>query len=727
MKRILRLLAKVASAFGFCVFFSPSFGQINVVTEHYNLSRTGANLLETQLTISNVTNPGFGKLWTYPVSGQVYAQPLYVKGVNIAGVGMKNILYVADMHNDVYAFDADYPGSLYWHKNLGTYIDPQAMVYSGYQDIQEAVGICSTPVIDTLTGTMYVEAKTEPSNGVYTDSLFALDITDGARKFGGSVAISASVAGTAYGSGGTVNFVSQVQNQRPALTLSKGVVYLCFASYGDSHNYEGWILGYNASNIKEQDIVYNSNPNGMRGGIWMSGQGPAVDAAGNLYVITGNGSFDSTSANDFGDSFLKLTPDTSDRYFTISDWFTPYNQSTLDAGDLDLGSDGPLLIPGTHYTTASCKNGIIYMVDENNMGHFNSTTDKVRQEFNAFGAGHELHGSTVYWADSAANPNTGLTYWWSESNFLFSFRITNGIFNTSPTHQGPFNPNGYGGPGGILSLSANGNTAGSGILWVTTPISGNADDTASQGYLMAFDASNVSTQLWNSQMDAQRDSVGKFAKFCPPVEDNGMVYVATFSNKVQVYGLTYVLPVNLVSFNATKIDSSSRLDWTTGSEHNNRLFEVERSTDAVSFNKIGTVDGAANSTTSLQYTFNDYAPAPGINFYRLRQVDFDGKATYSRVVSVDFGGPVENDFKVYPNPARGSFTIHLGNWTPQTLHLRMVSMTGETVYERNLSGDQMKDNVITVPRFTVMGPGLYIVYLKDGAGATRTAKVLLLR
>lgn len=721
--------------------FNQVFAQVNVVTHHYNLSRTGANLQEIQLTTSNVNTSTFGLLWSYAVKGQVYAQPLYVTGVTIPGVSeKKNILYVADMHDFVYAFDAD-KDTLYWKDSLGISVyTPEQMVYAGYPNILGEIGICSTPVIDTLTSTIYVVAKTEPASGVYTDSIYALDLSTGKPKFGGSEFISASVPGTAYSSGGTLNFVASDENQRPALALSGGVVYLCYASYGDGNDYEGWILGYNAKDIKDQVIVYNTAPNGAniidggspyaRAGIWMSGQGPAADASGNLYVITGNGAFDSTAHNDYGDSFLKLTPDTSAKTFIVSDWFTPHNQSFLDSNDYDLGSDGPLLIPGTDYISSGCKEGIIYLIDESNMGHFHADTDLIKQQIYAFGADHIVYGSPVYWADNSANPNTGLTYWWSRNNKVTSFRITSGVYNTTPTAVGISNPNGSGSPGGILCLSAEGSTPGKGILWVTTPISQNAAALTVPGYLMAFDASNVATELWNSEdrvdeHGASMDSVGNFAKFCPPMVDNGIVYVATFSNQVQAYGLLALLPVNLVNFIATKVDTAVRLNWVTASEQNNAYFQVERSIDGISFTTLGTVRGNGNTSTLSNYSFYDLNPAQGVNFYRLKQVDFDGQSTFSRVASVDFGGPIENDFTVFPNPVEDHFTIRLGNWDPSQINLRMVSMDGVTVYQKTFSGIDLKNELITVQRKQSMGEGYYILFLTDPGGDTRSAKVLL--
>ena len=705
--------------------------------QHNNLNRTGANLKETILNTSSVNQSQFGKLWSYPISGQVYAQPLYVTGVNIPHIGIRNILYVADMHNDVYAFDAD-RDTQYWKVNLGPSVTlpDNNFVYSSYSDIKQEIGICSTPTIDLTTGTIYIVAKSHLSSNIFADSLYALDITTGLNKFGSPVNIQAKVSGTAYKSNGTVTFNAAKQNQRAALVLSNGIVYLTYASYGDGDKYEGWILGYNANNIRDQAVVFNDDPNGQRpnsnntvyyarGGIWMSGQGPAVDSSGNLYVITGNGAFDSTqdNKNDFADSFLKLTPDTLNKTFIISDWFTPHNEYYLDSKDLDLGSDGPVLIPNSNYITASCKQGIIYLIDKNNMSHFHMDSDLIRQQIYAFGASHEVHGSTVYWADNSFNPNTGLTYWWPQGEKLQSFRITNGLYNKVPTAVGPSSP--FGTPGGILSLSANGSKPESGILWVCIPISANAGPATVPGMLRAFDASNVSNELWNSQMNPSRDSLGNFAKFCPPTIANGKVYIATFSNKVQVYGLEVDLPVNLITFTGQKENNSCRLSWTTSFEKQNDRFEIERSNNAIDFEKIGSVVGASTSDIQQQYAFYDNSPMNGINFYRLKQVDINGKSTFSRIISVDFDQYEENFFTIYPNPAKNQFSLILNNWSAPKINLKMVSMTGDIVFQTSLTDRNLKGANYTINRTSSMGDGIYLIYLTDGEGEVRIAKILL--
>lgn len=519
-----------------CLLFPGiSFSQVNVLTQHNDLNRTGANISETMLTTSNISPLTFGKLFEYPVTGQVYAQPLYVSGLTIPGKGSKNVLFIATMHNDVYALDAD-DASLanqpYWHTNLGvSVIMPDTGIGKNcgmYNDIKNEIGILSTPVIDPATNTIYLVAKTK-ENGIYIDRIHALDITTGIAKFGSPKTIQGTVPGTGAGQiNGMINFLPVNENQRSSLLLLNGIVYVAYAGYCDTPPYHGWIFGYNAADIQEQKIIFNTTPNGDDGGIWMSGQGPSADANGDLYVITGNGRFN-PSSNDYGDCFLRLRP--SGGSLQVMDHFAPYNENYLNQQDLDLGSDGALLIPGTSLVTASGKEGILYLLKRNNLGKFNAAQDTCWQRFTAF-TGH-LHGSTVFWKD---NNNIARTYWWSEGDQLKSFRINStDRYDSIPDKKGPFAAPGM--PGGMLSISSNGSAVGSGVLWVSIPISDDANHTTVDGMVHAFDAADISKELWNSQQIATRDALGKFAKFCSPTVVNGRVYLATFSDKVMVYGV----------------------------------------------------------------------------------------------------------------------------------------------------------------------------------------------
>jgi len=510
------------------------YAQVHVLTQHNDLSRTGSNLNENFLNINTVVPYSFGKLFEYPVTGHVYAQPLYVSGLDIPGKGIRNVLFIATMHNDVYAFDADDAAQAsipFWKVNFGPSVpmpDPNIGKACGnYNDIKNEIGILSTPFIDLASKTMWLVAKTK-EGGQYIDRIHALDITTGTAKNGSPQIIQGNAVGTGVGgTNGSIPFISVNENQRSSLVFSNGIVYVCYAGYCDTPPYHGWIFGYDANDLT-QKIIFNTTPNGDEGGIWMSGQGPAVDANGDLYVITGNGAFNPVT-QDYGDCFLRLRPNGNS--LSVIDYFAPYNQAYLDQIDLDLGSDGPLLIPGTNLVTGSGKEGVLYLLNRNDFGKFNSTQDTCLQRFQAFN-GH-LHGSPVIWSDQSGITTT---YWWTESDRLKAFRLNNGLFNPIPSALGPQAPN-QGMPGAMLSISANGTLAGSAILWATIPTLEDANHATVDGMLRAFDAADITRELWNSEQLTTRDRLGKFAKFCSPTIVNGKVYAATFSNKVMVYGV----------------------------------------------------------------------------------------------------------------------------------------------------------------------------------------------
>src|ERR1051326_7377431 len=365
-----------------------------VLTYHNDPARTGQNLNETVLTLANVNAETFGKLFTYSVDGYFYTQPLYVADVPIPGRGVHNVVYLATQHDSVYAFDADSNqgdnAAPLWHVS---FIDPAAGITTmpqsdlGLNDFTQAeIGVTGTPVVDPTTGTLFVVAKTKERRGTttgYFQRLHALDLSTGKEKFGGPVEIQASVRGTGAGhdSAGQIAFDPFYEFQRPGLLLDDGVVYVAFASAGDLGPYHGWVIGYDAHTL-EQVRTFNDTPNGAGGGLWMSGAALAADAAGNIYCITGNGKFDAnTGGADFGDTFLKLAPTGGD--LVVSDYFTPYNQAALDATDGDLGSGGTLLLPDSaggeahpHLLIGCGKQGIIYLLDRDQMGHYRSTDDR---------------------------------------------------------------------------------------------------------------------------------------------------------------------------------------------------------------------------------------------------------------------------------------------------------------------------------------------------------------
>jgi hypothetical protein len=496
----------------------PSRGAaVNVLTQHNNNFRTGANLNEYVLTTSNVNTGQFGKLFTRAVDGAIYAQPLYIHSLIISNI-TRNVIYVCTEHNSVYCFDADNPtaSNALWQVNLGPSVSSSIL---NCPDLQPEVGITGTPVIDPVSGTLYVEAKTLESS-IYIHRLHALDLISGAEKFNGPVVLQATVPGTGDGSN-TVSFVPKLEFNRPGLLLLSNVVYIAFGSHCDIGYYHGWVFGYNASDVQQQVSVFCTTPNGNDGGIWAGGMGPAADSNGNIYVMTGNGTFDATNGTDYGDSFIKLS--TAGGTLTAADSFAPHDQATLSYNDQDVGSGGPMLVPGTNILVGLDKIGRMYVVNQNHFGGFVPTADtNIVQEFQAVTGGCCVAQCPVFWS----GPTNQLVFTWTASDVLKAYQFNGFTFQTTPVAKGTVQ---QGRPGGT-SLSANGNAAGSAIVW---GIEGN------NNALHAYSAVNISNELWNSQQNAARDSLGTYVKFCAPTIVNGKVYAPTGAgqNQLVVYSL----------------------------------------------------------------------------------------------------------------------------------------------------------------------------------------------
>jgi hypothetical protein len=515
--------------------------QVNVYTRSNDNSRTGANLQETILTPANLNATNFGKLFTIATDGQIYAQPLYVSNLAIAG-GTHNVVFVASMLNTVYALDAD-TGATLWTQNYGSPIIPQDVEFDQNISWVTRLGILGTPVIDPATNYMYFVSGAQPADGtkIFSYNLNAIDITTGLPVNGSPVTVNATYSTPDLTA--PLVFNPQMQNPRPGLALANGNVYVSFASHEDAPPYQGFVLAYSTSTLA-QTAVYSDTTIGTLGGIWNAGQAPAVDAAGNLYISTGNGSFGTTPNNlvQTGNSFIKLSPS-----LQLLDYFTPYNSATMNSGDMDLGSSGLLLIPNTSYVLGGGKQGILYLSDSNGMGEFNASSDQVRQEFQAvYGQGtSHIHGGPVYFNSDQNGPTT---YVWGENDVLrgFLFNATTGLLTTTPfatsTMTAPVTNNDGAMPGGFLAISANGQS--NGILWASTPYNANAVVTTVQGVLYAFDADTLNP-LWSDKTNDARDEVGNFAKYVPPLVANGKLYMATFgpvgtadgSGALVVYGL----------------------------------------------------------------------------------------------------------------------------------------------------------------------------------------------
>ena len=349
--RACRRLGLVAALILATAFATAAQIQTNVLTQHNDIGRTGQNTNETILNTSNVNVAHFAKLFSLPVAGQVYAQPLYVQNVTINGTS-HNVLIVATETDHVYAFDADTKGAALWTASM---VDQahgaksgehslQSSTTIGCTDLQPQIGISSTPVIDSTAKTIYVEAKSQLGS-TYIHRLHALDLTTGDEKAPGPVEITASVSGTGDGSeNGTVTFDPLHQHNRPGLLLLNGEVYVAFASHCDYGPYHGWLFAYNTSNFARSSFLMTT-PNGGLGGFWMAGSGVAADGNGNIYIASGNGTFDTTHvpATELGDTVMKLG--TTNGNISLLDYFTPSDQNCLEQQDTDLGSGGVLVLP----------------------------------------------------------------------------------------------------------------------------------------------------------------------------------------------------------------------------------------------------------------------------------------------------------------------------------------------------------------------------------------------
>lgn len=537
-----------------------------VLTYHNNLSRDGTNTHEFALTTTSVTTASFGKLFSCATDGAVYVQPLWVPNLTIGGA-VHNVVLVATQHDGLYAFDADAsPCATLWHVSLidsahgGTAGETSvpssgtgALVGSGYGDIAPEVGVTGTPVIDPAADTLYVVSKSVSASTQFFQRLHAIDVTTGKERIAPrSIDSSISVAGTGAGSvSGQVAFDPRNQNQRPGLVLYNGVVYVAWASHEDHDPYHGWVIGFSASTLAPvANAVFNTTPNQVgtlpysRGGIWMGGGAPAVDSSGNLYCITGNGTFDAnTGGANYGDSVVKLSTANG---LSVGDYFTPLDQATLDANDTDFGSgaatvliDQPLA-PVPHLVIGGGKQGNLFLLNRDNLGKFSSSTNNVVETVNV---GNAIFSTPVFWQNNLYVAGVGALK-------QFAFNLNTGQFGGAPASQSATR---YGFPGATPSLSVNGTTNTNAVIWTLdnslycTPQSPGCGATV----LHAYDATNLATELWNSaQAAGNRDKAGNAVKFTVPTVANGRVYVGTRGNntgggdssttvpgELEVYGL----------------------------------------------------------------------------------------------------------------------------------------------------------------------------------------------
>jgi uncharacterized protein (TIGR03437 family) len=496
----------------------PLYSQINILTGNGDNQRTNSSLKEGQLSPATVSPSTFGKLGTIQVDGEVYSQPLFVSGLSIAGQP-RNVLFVATMHNSVYAFDAASTSRPLWRVNLGPSV-PASLLFRQYGDIANEVGILGAGVIDLQRGVLYVVADVLRT-GSPDFYLHALDLATGAERLNGPVELTATVKGNGTGalSNGTLPFDPAQHIQRPGLLLANGQVYVSFGSHGDKSPYHGWLLGYDASNLTRQVSVYNSTPDGDGGALWQSARAPAVDDQGNLYAITGNGDYD--GVRNFGESFIKIGGQNA----ATLDSFTPSNWKALSDNDFDI-SAGPALIPGTHSIVGADKIGNLYVVNGDAMRPIDNAKIVQASSGSIF--------SLAVWG-SAARANV---YVQGEGEPLKCFQVTNGELSPNPTSTA-LNPIPYGRIG--MTLSASGNEPSTGILWEST---GNYNVGTAPGTLHAYNASDLTNELWSSDMNPVRDQMPPVTKFVAPTVANGRVYVPGLDGTITVYGLFTPLDPN---------------------------------------------------------------------------------------------------------------------------------------------------------------------------------------
>ena len=501
--------------------------QVSVLTQHNDNLRDGVNASETVLTPANVNVNQFGLLFKLTVDDQIFAQPLVASNVTIAG-GTHNVVYVATANNSVYAFDAN-SGTPYWHQNFGA---PLTKALAGWNcdDVLGSSGIMSTPVI--ANNSLYVVSQTYV-NAISTHKLHALSLSTGAEQANSPVAIQAS------------GFDSQSELQRPALLYANGNIYFSFAGHCDQNSWKGFTFAYSATSLAQVGI-FNASPNDNGNGIWQSGNGAAADASGDVYWVTGNGGWDGVS--NFSETMLKASPNLS-----LIDWHTPSNYASLDSGDADLTASGPLLLSNANLLIAGGKDGVLRLVNTQDMGHLGDAT--AVQNWTVTSS--HIHSLNYF--------NSNL-YVWGQSDYLKVFNFNGSTFNPTPVFKGTMQAVGH--PGASLSISANGTS--NGILWAATNSQGQSGGLGAwhmtePGILYAYNLANMS-QIWTNEQNPTRDDCNNYAKFTDPTIANGKVYLPSFgtaqtqSGQLCVYGQLSTTLIANGTYIVTSVHSGLALD-----------------------------------------------------------------------------------------------------------------------------------------------------------------------
>lgn len=499
---------------------------VTVLTYHNDNARTGLNANETILTTGNVNSTKFGKLGTLSVTGLVDAQPLYVPNLTINGA-KHNVVFVATEHDMLYVFDADTPGAPLWQISVILGSETPSDAVNGCSQVSPEIGITATPVIDLGAGpdgTIFFVSMSKAGT-TYHQRLHAIDLVTHAELNGGP----ADIAATFPNSGGQTAFDLKQYEERAALLRLNGVIYLSWTSHCDDDSYTGWLMGYSESSLQQVSVL-NLTPNGSRGAIWMAGGGLAADGSGNIYFLTGNGTFDTTlngsgfpSSGDYGNTFLKVS--TAGNSLSVADYFAMHDTVSQSNGDTDFGSGGVVVLPDLadggavvrHLAVGAGKDSNMYVVNRDNMGKFNSSNDNAiwQKLSSALGGG--------VWSAPAYFNNT--VYYGPQGNNLLAFSISNAKLGTSPSSSSLHT---FAYPGTTPSISANGTA--NGIVW--------AIENGNPGVLHAYDATNLATELYNSNQAGGRDQFADNAndKFVTPLIANGKVYVGT-PNAVVVFGM----------------------------------------------------------------------------------------------------------------------------------------------------------------------------------------------
>lgn len=681
-------LVQVHKYFALLAVFAgvPSLAQ-DVLTFHNDVARSGVQSKETILTTSNVNSNTFGEVFRFGVDADIYAQPLYISRYTMNDGKVHNVVLVATAHDTVYAIDADgnNPASGYlWKVSLlGTGETWVSLTDVNTSDISPDIGIVGTPVINRGSGIVYLvtKSKTTTSTPTFIQRLHALNLSNGTETLNGPTTIRATAPGTGDG-GSTVSFSALLNNQRPALLLaptpnasSASSIFIAWASHGDNGRYHGWVISYNAADISQQTGAWVDTPNGSRGGIWMSAGGLSTDGSGNIFGASGNGTFNAASGgSDYSESLFRLTLTTSG--LSVKDWFTPLDQATLTGNDSDFGVGGASLIlpnqtgPFAHLILTADKQGRIYLLNRDALGHFNSNANPDIQDF-LDGGFNTIHSNLVFFNNFLyLVPDGGPAESWS-------FNTSTGLFDTTPQSKSAhtFGTNGRDGAGSNFTISANGTQ--NGILW--------AIDYSQYGtgpaVLHAFDTTNLSRELYNSAQAANnRDQAAIAVKFAAPTVANGRVYVGG-RNALTVYGLlssgpsttaapsfspgggTYTaaqtVTITDATPNATVYYTSDGSTPTTASPIYSKPILISSTT---TLKAIATAAGFANSAvTSATYTISSSGGGSNINFsngFTAGSMALNGRATINGAsLRLTDGGTQEASSAFFPTPVNvQSFT-----------------------------------------------------------------------